>query len=83
MKLGIKILPRDEVLDTQGRAVEGSLRASGRSVESCRVGKYILLELHAQSEAEAEKQVRSMADYVLYNPLVEKYEIEFLKDTGK
>ena len=38
MKIGVKILPRSEVLDTQGRAVEGTLKAHGRAVNAARVG---------------------------------------------
>jgi phosphoribosylformylglycinamidine synthase PurS subunit len=79
MKLGIKVLPREEVLDTQGRAVEASLRKAGQDVRSCRVGKYILVEVGASSETEALAQVKAMAEYVLYNPLIERYEVEILK----
>lgn len=79
MKVAVKILPRDEVLDTQGRAVETSLNRAGQPVESCRVGKYIVLEIKARSADEAEQKVKAMADYVLYNPLIEKFELEVLR----
>ena len=29
MKLGVKIMPREVILDTQGRAVEASLKSNG------------------------------------------------------
>ena len=76
MRVGVKILPRKEVLDTQGRAVEQMLKSNGKGVGACKVGKYIELEIEAQSSEEAEKKVRDLAEYVLYNPLVENYEVE-------
>lgn len=78
MKLALKVLPRKEVLDTQGRTVQQSLVASGFPVSDCKVGKYILMEVDAETVDEAKKKVREMADYVLYNPLIETYEIEQL-----
>ena len=76
MKVGVRILPREEVLDTQGRAVERMLQQNGQPVTSCRVGKYIELDIDAANQAEAEKKVKEVAEYVLYNPLVESYEVE-------
>ena len=80
MKVGIKVLPRKEVLDTQGRAVEKLLKHNGKSVEECRVGKFIEIDVNANSREEAEKSVREIADYVLYNPLIETYELEIYEN---
>jgi phosphoribosylformylglycinamidine synthase PurS subunit len=78
MKVGIKILPRKEILDTQGRAVEKVLRhhISDDSL-TCRVGKFIEMEVKASNKDDAYKKIKEMADYVIYNPLIETYEIEF------
>jgi phosphoribosylformylglycinamidine synthase PurS subunit len=75
MKFGIKIMPREVILDTQGRAVEQTLKLNQQSVQSCRVGRYVELEVDG-SEAEAMKKVQQMTEMVLYNPLIEKYEIQ-------
>ena len=75
MKFGVKVLPRKQVLDTQGRAVEQTLQGQGFDGVQCRVGKYIEHELDASSHEEAEKKVKSVAEYVLYNPLIEDFEI--------
>ncbi len=77
MKIGIKIMPRDVILDTQGRAVEQSLLSNGFSqLKSCRVGKFIELEVD-ESAANAQQVVTKMlTEGGLYNPLIEKYEIK-------
>jgi phosphoribosylformylglycinamidine synthase PurS subunit len=79
MKIAVKVLPRKEVLDTQGRTVQSSLSENGFSVLNCTIGKYIVLDVDAKNLDEAKKQVNKMAEFVLYNPLIENYEIEELK----
>ncbi len=77
MKIGIKIMPRDVILDTQGRAVENSMKSNGFELESCRVGKYLELTLAHENQTEAKSQVEKMLkDGGLYNPLIEKFEIQ-------
>lgn len=77
MKVGVKVMPRDVVLDTQGRAVEKILNQSGHAVETCRVGRFIEIDLPVKDRQEAEQKIKTMAEYVLYNPLIEKYELVF------
>lgn len=76
MLIGVRILPRKEVLDTQGRAVEQTLKSHGFELNQCRVGKYIEIEVTESSEQKAFEKIKSMADFVLYNPLIETYELE-------
>jgi phosphoribosylformylglycinamidine synthase PurS subunit len=77
MKIGIKIMPRDVILDTQGRAVEQSMKSNGFSLESCRVGKFLELTLASENASEAQVQVEKMLkEGGLYNPLIEKFEIQ-------
>lgn len=78
MKFGVKIMPRDVILDTQGRAVEQTLKLQHLDVESCRVGKYVELEIPHLPEAEARQRVQKMTEALLCNPLIEKYEIQKL-----
>lgn len=78
MKIGVKIMPRDVVLDTQGRAVEKLLQQNGRAVNGCRVGRFVELDLPAKSEKEGLQQAKDLAEFVLHNPLIEKYELEVL-----
>ncbi|MEQ1665956.1 MAG: phosphoribosylformylglycinamidine synthase subunit PurS [Bdellovibrionales bacterium] len=82
MKIGVKVLPRDEVLDSQGRAVERTLQIHenkiGKNLSHCRVGKYIVLDLNETDSKKALEQAKQMCEFVLYNPLIEKYELEVL-----
>lgn len=78
MKIGVKVMPRNEVLDSQGRAVERTLSQHGKELSSCRVGKYIQLEIDESTEEKALSKAREIAEFVLYNPLIENYELEVL-----
>lgn len=78
MKFGIQVLPKKEVLDSQGRAVEDVFKREGFDLKSCTVGKYIEIELDQIQEQEALKQIQKMSEYVLYNPLIETIQISKL-----
>lgn len=65
MKFGIQVLPKPEVLDSQGRAVENVFRKEGFSLKSCTVGKYVEIELTDIKEDEALQQIKKMSEYVL------------------
>lgn len=78
MKLGVRVLPKPEVLDVQGRAVENVLQSNGFQLNGCRVGKWIELEVPGENKDQALANVRAMADHILYNPLTEVYEVEVL-----
>ncbi len=78
MKVGVKIMPRNELLDSQGRAVQKLFTDHGKNVEHVRVGRFVELELSATNRDEALKQAKDMADFVLHNPLIENYELEIL-----
>jgi phosphoribosylformylglycinamidine synthase subunit PurS len=77
MKIGIKVMPRDVILDSQGRAVEQSMISNGFiNLTSCRVGKFIELEIKASDLQAAHSEAeRMLKEGGLYNPLIEKYEI--------
>ena len=79
MKIGVKILPKNEVLDTQGRAVESTLKAHGKSVDHARVGKYVQLEIGESDETKALARAKEIAEFVLYNPLIETFELEVVR----
>lgn len=81
MRFGVKIKMRPVILDTQGRAVEETLQRQGFKLESCRVGKYVEIEVPVNDEKQAFEQVKKMTEYVLYNPLLETFEIEKLKES--
>lgn len=76
MKFGIKVMPREVILDSQGRAVEKVLKESDFKIDQCRIGKYIEINLPLTDEANALSEVKKMAESMLYNPLIETYEIQ-------
>lgn len=78
MKIAVKILPRDILLDSQGRAVEDNLKGHHFHLSSCRVGKYIILDIPVQNKEEALSEAKKMTEFLLINPLIESYELEVL-----
>lgn len=77
-KFGIRIMPREVILDTQGRAVEQTLSLNHFPASKVRVGRFVEIEIEADSEQIAISKVEEMARFVLYNPLIETYEISKL-----
>lgn len=78
MKIAVKILPRDVLLDSQGRAVEDNLKSHHYNLNSCRVGKYVVLDLPSTSKEDALNEAKKMTEFLLINPLIESYELEVL-----
>lgn len=76
MIVGIKIMPREVILDSQGRAIENSMKNNGFQVHSVRAGKFLELNLPENNQEKAREQVEKMLrDGGLYNPLIEKFDI--------
>ena len=78
MKFGLKVLPKPEVLDTQGRAVQSTLEQHGFKLSDCHVGKYIVFEVPTDNSSEGQEMAKAIAEKGLYNPLIESYELEVL-----
>lgn len=74
-KFGIKVMPREVILDTQGRAVEQTLKLSGQTGVGVRVGRFIELEIEGDSGT-ALKTAEKIAKDILHNPLIESFSIE-------
>ena len=76
-RFAVDVMPRDGILDPQGRAVENALPQLGASsVHAVRVGRRIELTVEAEDRAEARELVERLASDVLSNPLVESWSIE-------
>jgi len=77
LRVKVFITPKTGILDPQGKAVEHALAALGfTGVASVRVGKYLELELAAQSTSEATITARAMCEQLLANTLIEDYRLE-------
>lgn len=74
----VKILPRPEILDVQGRAVMKTLEQNGKPVKSCRVGKCIRLHISDENSKTAEEKANDIAKTILHNPLIETYELKVI-----
>lgn len=71
---------RPSVLDPAGKAVRSGLSHMGYdNVSKIRIGKYIEVDLTAQSEAAAQDQLDKICDQLLANPVIEDYRIEVLE----
>ena len=78
IKVAVRVLPRPEVLDTQGRAVGEILNHQGHQISNCQVGRYIVLEFDGSDQAKALEEAKLVAEKVLHNPLIEVFEAEVL-----
>ena len=76
-RFAVNVLPRDGILDPQGRAVEqslGHLDVSG--VSGVRVGRRIELTVEAESPEAARAVVERLAGDLFSNPLIEHASVE-------
>ena len=70
----VTILPKDGVLDIQGKAVENSLHNHGfDTVREVCVGKFVRLAISASDEEDAEKKTTEIVEALLVNDLIESY----------
>lgn len=70
-------MPRDVILDSQGRAIESSMKNNGFKLQSLRAGKYLEITIDETKVDLARTEVEKMLhEGGLYNPLIEKYEIQ-------
>lgn len=76
-RVGVKIMPREVILDTQGRAIEQTLKLNGLPEAQCRVGRYVELDISGPKE-KAKSQAEEIAKKLLCNPLIETFEIKEL-----
>ena len=76
-KASIDVMPHDNLLDPQGKAIEGALGHLGfGGVAGVRQGKYFEIELAETDKAKARDQVKAMCEKLIANTVIENYEIE-------
>jgi phosphoribosylformylglycinamidine synthase subunit PurS len=77
MKARIHVMPKDGVLDPQGKAIAHALASLGfAGVGEVRQGKVIDLELAERDPARARAALEEMCRKLLANTVVESYRIE-------
>jgi phosphoribosylformylglycinamidine synthase len=78
-RFAVNVLPKDGILDPQGRAVEGSLGHLGiEGVSGVRVGRRVELTVDAETENDARATVERLASELFSNPLIESFTIEWV-----
>ena len=76
-RFAVNVLPKDGILDPQGRAVEGSLGHLGvDGVTGVRVGRRVELTVDAADAAAARAVVERLGQELFSNPLIESFEVE-------
>ena len=81
MKGQVVVRLKEEVLDPQGVTIGKALAQLGyEGVESLRQGKIFDVELQTNDVAEAERQLRAMAEQLLANPVIETFEVSLAEE---
>ena len=79
MKARVTVTLKSGVLDPQGQAIQGSLKALGfAGVGGVRQGKVFDIELAGDDRVAAEQSLRQMCEKLLANTVIENYAIEVL-----
>lgn len=77
--VAINVMPLKDLLDPQGKAVQGGLLNLGlNSIHDVRIGKRITLEVEAENETAAKKIAEVAATKLLANQVMENFEISIL-----
>ena len=77
MKARVVVTLRNGILDPQGKAIEGALKALHiDGVKSVRQGKIFDIELDADDRAAAEAVLREACEKLLANQVVEDFEVK-------
>lgn len=70
----INVMPLKEILDPQGKAVKLGLGNLGlNKIADVRIGRHISIELEAENQEEAEKNVDLACKKLLANVIMEGY----------
>ena len=79
MKFEIFVTLKKEILDPQGKAVEGAIQNLGlSSISNIRQGKYFTLEVNETDENKAKQQAEEACKKLLANLTIEEYSIKKL-----
>jgi phosphoribosylformylglycinamidine synthase len=73
-KAHIDVMPHDNLLDPQGKAVSGTMPNLGLpEITGVRIGKHITLQVQAKDKKTAEAKVDEACKKLLANLIMEKY----------
>lgn len=76
-KAEINVMPKQEILDPQGKAVKlGLHNLNIEQVDEVRIGKHITLDIEAKDEPDAREKVDYACKNLLANVIMEDYSYE-------
>jgi phosphoribosylformylglycinamidine synthase subunit PurS len=79
----VDVMLKPEILDPQGRAVQGALLRLGLDgVTSVRQGKRFEIDLDGDLDLERLTQVHDLAEQLLSNPVIEDYALHVVDEGG-
>ena len=77
MKAHVWVMPKQTVLDPQGKTIQHALASLGfASVKDVRQGKFFVLDLDGMTRDEAMKEVERISRDVLANLVIEDFRFE-------
>ena len=77
----VDVMPKREILDPQGKAIQGALAGIGfDQVEQVRAGKSFEITLGTDDREAAGEILGRMCEQLLANTVVEDYEVELMED---
>ena len=79
-RIVVDVMPKPEILDPQGKAVQGALPRLGfEGVSEVRQGKRFELEIEGEATEERLAEVHQMAETLLSNPVIEDYAVRVVQ----
>jgi len=84
MKARVMTRPKANTLDPQGVVVKRNLEKIGiKHFKKVSIGRYIEIQLDDAPEEELKKNVQEAVDKLLYNSIIEDYEIIYEQENAK
>jgi phosphoribosylformylglycinamidine synthase len=75
----VAVMPKPEILDPQGKAVQGALPRLGfEGITDVRQGKRFELEVEGELTDARLAEVHAIAERLLSNPVIESYQVQVL-----
>ncbi len=76
----ICVTPRPEVLDPQSQAVEAVINGQlGFKIDDLIIGRYCSYVSFQKTKADVKTEADDLCERLLYNPVIESYEIMLIK----
>jgi phosphoribosylformylglycinamidine synthase len=79
VRVEVRVYPRPDVLDPQGKAIAAALvRLGHEDVRDVRAGKVFFLDVEGSDRSVVESEARKMAEELLANTVIEGYDVRVL-----